>query len=144
MLSQKSKYAIRAVLYLSSASSAKSDLKGGKDVAIALQIPLAFTMKILQELVKFQVISSTKGPGGGFFLSPENLSKPLMAIAEATGDTSLFNSCGLGLSACSEHEPCPIHEDYKLIRGKLVELFKNKTIGELGVGIKNEIFTLVR
>ena len=144
MLSQKCKYAIRAVLYLSAESSTHKGLKGGKEVSNALLIPLPFTSKILQELSRENIISSVKGPGGGFYLSPENLRLTLIKIVEAMGDASYFSSCGLGLVECSEEHPCPIHDTFKVSRNNLLDLFNNKTIGELGVEVKHSGLFLVR
>ncbi len=144
MLSQKCKYAIRAVLYLSIESNKEKGLKGGKKVSENLKIPLAFTSKILKELAGKNIISSIKGPGGGFYLSEENLKNPIIKIIEAMGDISYFSSCGLGLTECSEERPCPIHDSYKLSRDKLWTLFNDKTIDELGKEVKESDLFLVR
>ena len=144
MLSQKCKYAIRSVLYLSIESNRGNGLKGGKDVSDALKIPLAFTGKILLELARADIITSVKGPGGGFFLSQENQKIPMIKIVEAMGDIAYFTSCGLGLDECSDEHPCPIHDVFKIGRDSLLSLFKSKTIGELGTDIKESELFLVR
>lgn len=144
MLSQKCKYAIRAVLYLPIENDLGKGLKGGKEVSKALKIPLAFTGKILQELARKNIISSVKGPGGGFYLSKENHRIPIIKIIEAMGDLSYFHSCGLGLSECSEDTPCPIHDTFKISRDNLLALFESKTIGDLGQEINESGLFLVR
>lgn len=144
MLSQKCKYAIRAVLYLSIESNKQKGLKGGKNVSEALKIPLAFTSKILLELARAGILTSVKGPGGGFFLSPDNLKVPIITIVEAMGDIGYFSSCGLGLDECSEEHPCPIHDSFKFGRDKLLTLFNTKTIGELAEDINIQNLYLVR
>lgn len=144
MLSQKCKYAIRAVLYLSVSTSEIGNLKGGKDVSKVLKMPLAFTGKILQELARENIISSLKGPRGGFFLSEENLLIPLIRIIEVMGDLSYFKSCGLGLSECSEDHPCPIHDTFKVSRDNLLSMFRSKTIGDLAKDIEESELFLVR
>ena len=144
MLSQKCKYAIRAVLYLAVQSNTDKGLKGGKNLSKDLKMPLAFTGKILQELARENIISSIKGPGGGFYLSDENLLVPIIEIVKAMGDISYFESCGLGLPECSEDHPCPIHDTFKVSRDNLLTLFNNKTIGELGREIKESKLFLVR
>lgn len=141
MLSQKCKYAIRAVLYLSIESNRVKGLKGGKDVSEAIKIPLAFTGKILQELAKSNVISSIKGPGGGFYLTDENLNYSIIKIVETIDGLSSFKSCGLGLDKCSDDFPCPIHDTFKLGRDELFKWLTNKTIKELANGVKiNKLF----
>lgn len=144
MLSQKSKYAIRAVLFIAVESSDKKGLKGGREIADTLKIPYAFTVKILQELAKKGIISSIKGPHGGFYLSSQNAKTPIIEIVETMGDGDYFNACGLGLTACSEEHPCPIHDVFKIGRDKLQTLFKTKTIGDLGKEVKESELFLVR
>jgi len=143
MLSQKCKYAIRTVLYLSIEGN-KSSPKGGKDISTALKIPEAYTGKILQELARKNIITSVKGPGGGFYLSEENLNSPVINVIETIDGLSLFESCGLGLSKCSNDHPCPIHNDFKVAREHLKKVFINKSVQELANEIKTHDFTLVR
>lgn len=66
MLSNQSKYAIRAVLCL--AINSDSDHKmGSKEIAKRIDVPAPFLAKIFQLLSKAKLIRSTKGPNGGFF-----------------------------------------------------------------------------
>jgi Rrf2 family protein len=122
MLSQKCKYAIRAVLYLSKNASEENKL-GVKDVAGTLNLPQAFTAKILQELARKNIVTSNKGPGGGFFLTNENKNKTLYHIIEAIDGDDFFVSCGLGLHVCSDRNPCPLHNDFKKWRESLHKKF---------------------
>ena len=65
MLSNTCKYAIRALIYL--AKNASGDQKIGiKKISEDLGIPSPFLGKILQSLAKQKILSSTKGPHGGF------------------------------------------------------------------------------
>ena len=143
MLSQKCKYALRTVLFLAIEGD-KSCPKGGKDISITLKIPEAYTGKILQELAKKNIITSVKGPGGGFYLSEDNLKSPIINVIEIIDGLSFFESCGLGLSKCSSEHPCPIHNDFKIAREHLKKVFINKTVLELANEIKTNDFTLVR
>lgn len=143
MLSNKCKYAIRAVLYLSIESNKNKKLKGSKHVAEALNIPVAFTSKILQELAKTKIISSLKGPGGGFFLTDKNLDTPIIDIVKTIDGLSFFESCGLGLDKCSDERPCPIHNTFKIGRDSMLKLLKENTIRELATDtVKRELFLI--
>ena len=144
MLSQKSKYAITSILFIAAEISEEKGLKGWKEIAESLKIPFAFTSKILQELAKKNIISSIKGPNGGFFLSKQNAQIPLIEIIELMGDGGYFRECGLGLTECSEEHPCPIHDIFKIGRDKLQLLFNTKTIGDLGKDVKESELFLVR
>ena len=72
MLSNSSKYAIRAVLYLANNSSVEKKL-GSKKIAEEIDIPAPFLAKIFQVLSKANIISSTKGPNGGFYLTEKDV-----------------------------------------------------------------------
>ena len=71
MLSNASKYAIKAILYLAENSNSKNKISV-KDITKVLDVPSPFLAKILQQLVKSKLISSTKGPNGGFYLDDKN------------------------------------------------------------------------
>ena len=130
MLSLTCKTAIKAALYLSSRTPA--DQKPGiREIAKAINANEHTVGKLLQTLVKNNVINSTKGPSGGFYISKEQLSQPLMAIVEAIDGDALFTECGLGLSKCSALHPCPIHNEYQEGRKLLEKLFKTNKISDL-------------
>lgn len=142
MLSQKCKYAIRAVLFLSTKS--ENEMYGGKEISNELKIPLAFTGKILQELARNNIIASAKGPGGGFFLTTNNRCLPLIKIVEAIDGLEYFQSCGLGLPECSSAHPCPIHDTFMISRNTLLNLFQSKTIQDLTGEMELKKWVLVR
>jgi Rrf2 family iron-sulfur cluster assembly transcriptional regulator len=74
MLSKSSKYAIRAVLHIAKAASKKEKIDS-KKVAFELEIPAPFLAKTLQELTRKKIVSSIKGPHGGFYLTEKNKQK---------------------------------------------------------------------
>ncbi|SDL10691.1 transcriptional regulator, BadM/Rrf2 family [Pedobacter sp. ok626] len=128
IFSKTCEYAIRAVFYLAqkSASGVKS---GIKDIAAGIDSPELYLGKILQDLSRKGLVASSKGPNGGFFLSSEMLSLPLIEIVRAVDGDSLFTGCGLGLKQCSEINPCPLHNEFKDIRQKIALMLNRTTIG---------------
>jgi Rrf2 family iron-sulfur cluster assembly transcriptional regulator len=126
ILSKTCEYAIRASVFV--AFKSKSDKRVGiNEVADAMDSPKAFTAKILQTLVRKNILSSAKGPNGGFYLKdPDTLC--LIDIVRATDGDRLFTSCVLGLKTCSETQPCPMHQQARPIRDQLMAEFNNKHI----------------
>ncbi len=114
------------------------------ELAEELEIPTPYLGKILQELVPKSIISSTKGPGGGFYLTEKTQQTSLLKIIEAIDGLAYFEKCGLGLEDCSDSHPCPIHEDFKVARDHLKTVFTNKTIRELAGEITDNDLILVR
>ena len=72
MISNTSRYAIRALIYLAVRTKNKEKI-GIKKIADELQIPSPFLGKILQTLVKQSILASTKGPNGGFGVNDKTL-----------------------------------------------------------------------
>mgnify|MGYP002795141008 FL=1 len=64
MFSKACEYGIRATIYI-----AMQSLEGFrvnlKEIAAAIDSPIAFTAKILQQLVKSNIVESVKGAKGG-------------------------------------------------------------------------------
>ncbi|HPQ08627.1 MAG TPA: Rrf2 family transcriptional regulator [Bacteroidia bacterium] len=142
MLSQKCKYALRCVMYLSIHS--ENDKKSADEIAEYLKIPKAFTSKILQQLVNDDIVSSAKGPGGGFYLSASNKKKKVLDVVKSIDGLDFFVNCGLGLSECSNKNPCPLHNTFIQIREKLYQMFKKTSIQELSDEIIQNGFKLKR
>jgi Rrf2 family protein len=143
MLSQKCKYAMRCVLYLSVESS-EVHKKGGQEIAKALNIPTAFALKILQQLVANKIISSAKGPNGGFYLTKENKERKLIDIVECIDGLDFFHQCGLGLDKCSDEQPCPFHESFVKIRQIFHQSIADMSIDKLSKRILEHNFLLIR
>ncbi len=142
MLSNTSKYAIRAVLYLSIYANGNKRI-GIKKISDALGIPSPFLGKILQVLVRRKFLSSTKGPNGGFGIGKQPDSITLYdIIIEMDGD-DLFNTCLLGTGSCADKKRdgkhCAIHNDFEEVRTQLVKQYKSLTIGELAVKAEDNI-----
>ena len=108
MLSNSTKYAINAGLYLALHSSVENK-KGVKEISEVLHIPTAFLAKLLQILAKKNAICSSKGPGGGFYLTEEKMKAPLANIVHHIDGVDKFSLCILGIRPCSEETPCPMH-----------------------------------
>ena len=90
MFSKSCKYGIRAVLYLAVHSSLQKRL-GVTEIASELEIPKHFLAKILQQLAKENLISSTKGPSGGFFLSKKNRESNFERSCEVLTEAQIFD-----------------------------------------------------
>ena len=137
MFSKTTKYAIRAVTWLAVHSS-DADKRGVTEIAEALDVPRHFLAKILQQLSRENLISSTKGPGGGFYLSDEDKNGSLDEVVKCLEGQDVFSGCILGLPACSSENPCPLHFQALALKNGFYYQFKHTTIGELAVRIERE------
>lgn len=130
MLSKSCKYGIRAAVFI--ASRAEENVKiGVKEIAEEIDAPQAFTAKILQILSKYKIITSIKGPYGGFFSKDFQLDLPVIEIVNAIDGIAVFKECVMGLHNCSNEHPCPMHYRYAETRNNLLTSFQQTTIGNL-------------
>lgn len=134
MLSNSCRYGIRAIIYLANqpASNGKTGIiKISKD----LDLPTPFLAKILQQLAKQKILSSSKGPHGGFSLLRDPKKITLLDIVKAIDGEDIFTNCLMHNGPCKSVQknkiPCPLHNDYGIIRKNLMDLFRNRTIHQL-------------
>lgn len=130
MFSKTCEYAIRAVMFITRETKDGKRV-GVREIAEGIDSPVHFIAKILQELSKRGIVQSLKGPTGGFYMDGNTLTHTLADIVLAIDGDKLFNGCGLGLSECSEKQPCPLHAEFKKIRKDLNELLTRTKLGEL-------------
>lgn len=135
MFSKTCEYAIRAVIYI--ASTGTMDSKTGMtEISSNIEAPAHFTAKILQTLVHNDIVSSQKGVNGGFYMNKVQRQKHLIDIVRAVDGDALFSGCGLGLATCSEEEPCPFHEKYKVVRNNLRNMMESTSIDDMSKQLK--------
>ncbi len=135
MLSNACKYAIRSILYLAMHVEEKEKI-GVKKIAEALETPQPFLAKLLQQLTKSRLVSSSKGPHGGFFLNEKNLKNSIWDVVKCIDGTSKFEQCFLGLSTCGDENPCPVHFTVAPFKKKILSDFRDKSIEEFVNEIK--------
>ena len=127
MLSNACKYAIRSILYLAMQAE-EGEKIGVKKISEALETPQPFLAKLLQQLTKNKLVSSSKGPTGGFFLDEKNLENSIWDVIKCIDGTDKFDQCFMGLSACGDENPCPVHFTVAPFKEKIYSDFKDKTI----------------
>lgn len=126
MFSKTCQYAIRAVIFISKMSS-EGERVGIKEIAKGIDSPEHFIAKILQDLSKKGLITSYKGPNGGFFIE-EDSTCTIADIVLAIDGNKIFSGCALGLDYCSEAKPCPIHNEFKVVRDELSRILHNAKV----------------
>jgi len=129
MLSKSCEYALKSILYITKHSQ-NLERVGAKNISDDLGIPYHFAAKLLQILAKADIISSQKGPNGGFYLTAENLKHSLADVVRAIDGNGIFVNCILGLKTCSETRPCPLHNDFIEIKKKISRGFEDTRLDE--------------
>lgn len=105
------------------------------DIAREIESPEAYTAKILQILVKSNLVNSVKGPHGGFEIDRQRLDTILLVdIVQAIDGDKLTTQCCMGLPNCSDQNPCPAHTKYKPVKEHLKNMLVNTTVYEMAIG----------
>lgn len=142
MFSKSTQYALRAVIYISKYSSKDNKVRL-EDISKAIDSPTSFTAKIMQKLTKdSDFICSVPGPKGGFYMTENSKDLPLIEVLKILDEEDLLSQCILGLSECSEKNPCPLHNTYKDIKPAIINMFKVKSLEELVTEFPDEKINL--
>lgn len=137
MFSKACEYGIKAAIFIAKKSS-EGKRVNPKEISEEINSPQAFTAKILQALVRYDIINSTKGAYGGFEIDKASLPDiKLSQIVNAIDGDTIYKGCGLGLGYCNENHPCPVHHKFKEIRDNLKEMLETTTLEELASDYKN-------
>ncbi len=129
ILSQTAQYGLRAVLYLS-----EHDTEGPlrvEDIANALDVPRNYLSKILHVLARAGMLTSTRGPHGGFVLSRRADSLTLDEVVRHFDDFPTERRCVLGHEICSDTTPCAAHERWKEVATSVRAFFRETTVADL-------------
>ncbi|UCC74503.1 MAG: Rrf2 family transcriptional regulator [Gemmatimonadota bacterium] len=126
MISKTAEYALRAVVHI--VREGKGAAMRANEIAEELDVPANYLSKTLHQLARAGVLSSERGPRGGFRLarSPEDLS--LADVLEPLDATWLESGCLLGLPRCSDEAACPLHERWKQVREPVCQFFRETTL----------------
>ncbi|MCC5938755.1 MAG: Rrf2 family transcriptional regulator [Lunatimonas sp.] len=143
MFSKACQYGIKSVIYIWKQSLNGSKV-GAKEIAEHIHAPEPFTAKILQDLVRKDIVSSQKGPTGGFYVDEDHEGLTLRDLVVAIDGDELFVGCTLGLKFCSETNPCPVHFDILKIRTQLQEMLTKKSLKELAMEVESGDTVLAR
>ncbi len=127
---QSTVYALESLHYL--AGLPKGTVVKSKEVAVKLNIPEHFLAKILTNLARKKMVSSTKGPSGGVTLSVNPQKTTLYKILESLdGLVKLKDECVMGLKNCSDHDKCVFHDSWGKFKNEILTKSKNLTLADL-------------
>lgn len=134
LISQTSEYALRAVVHLAGRARDDEPSQTLQQIAGATKVPSDYLSKVLQQLVRADLVVSRRGSGGGFQLSqaPENIT--LYNVICAVDSLPRIETCPLGLS---DHvRLCPLHGKLDAAMAYVEDAFQSTTIAELVTGKK--------
>lgn len=133
MLSMKTQYAFKALMYLAQNDSGEPVLIA--EIAEKKNIPLKFLENILLELKKAGILSSKKGKGGGYFFNqPPSDVRLAKVIRLIEGPIALLPCVSLNFyqkcKNCDERN-CGLSNVLKEVRDATLSILESKTVADI-------------
>ncbi|HET7464655.1 MAG TPA: Rrf2 family transcriptional regulator [Longimicrobium sp.] len=129
MVTQTSEHAIRALLYL--AQRPDGETVPAERIAQALGAPANYLAKTLNALAKHGLVSSTRGPAGGFRLRVPAGQVTLAEVVETFDDVRPRQMCLLGDRPCDGLHPCRAHEAWSRVCAAMHAPLGTTTLADL-------------
>ena len=95
------------------------------------RLPEHFVSKLLQALVRADILISAKGRGGGFALRKPTAEITLRQIVEAIEGREQLERYGLGLGEGDAHARWPHHECWAPIHKQIEEMMDRTSLADL-------------
>jgi Rrf2 family protein len=140
ILSRTSQYAIQALIYIATQPRGVPVLI--RSVAEHLGVPPPYLAKIMQSLSRGKLIDSYRGRQGGVCLREGGEKTDLMQILTLIEGPGLTESCVLGLKVCGDETACPVHNQWKPIKTRIVQMLHEQTLGKLAAAVRSGKYRL--
>jgi Rrf2 family protein len=131
VLSSTAQYALNAVLHIAAQTTESEEPVRVHEVACAIGVPQNYLSKILHELARAGVLTSSRGKLGGFRLAQPAEKISLLSIVGRFDQLSERRSCLLGRPQCGDRTACPVHWRWKALAEQLAAFFGETTVGDL-------------
>lgn len=129
MISKTGIHALRALVALSPLPDGL--FAGAADIASQIGAPRNYLGKLLKTLADEGLVESQKGKGGGFRLARPPGQISVYDVVEPIERVSRWSGCFMGRAACSDNEPCPVHQRWQGVRDTYLHFLRHTTIAEL-------------
>jgi Rrf2 family protein len=128
MFSQKAEYALRAIVWL--AEHIEEGPVSNQQIAEGTQVPATYLAKILQQLVRAELVTSRRGAGGGFELVANPAKLTVLDVVKSVDPIKRYADCPLKLKG-HEKKRCLMHASLDGALGKLEEALSGTTIANI-------------
>jgi len=127
-LSRPAEYGLRAMAYI--ARMKPGERIRTRDLAAAVDIPPAFLAKIMRRLTEAGILDAKKGHHGGFVLAREPKQVRYIDIMRAVNFEPTADHCLFGLDNCDAENPCPLHNEWGILKGQIEQWARTHNLGD--------------
>ena len=126
MLPKTADYALRTVAWLGREPGLAESAEA---LAERTKVPRRYLHKVLQSLVRAELVQSRSGPGGGYMLVRSADAITILDVVNAVVPLERIRHCPLGLP--SHTSLCPLHKELDRAYATTEAAFARVTIGQL-------------
>ena len=101
-----------------------------RDLAETVDIPPAFLAKILRRLTEVGILDAKKGHHGGFLLAKPPGEVRFIDIMRAVDFEPATDHCLFGLENCDSENPCPLHNEWGVLKGQIERWARSHNLGD--------------
>jgi Rrf2 family protein len=126
MLPKTAEYALRTVAYL---ARDPEQAESADQIAEETKVPRRYLHKVLQDLVRAELVRSRSGPGGGYSLAMSTTKISILDVVNAVAPLERIRECPLGLK--SHTSLCPLHNELDRAYAATEKAFAGVTLAQL-------------
>ncbi|MCC6683015.1 MAG: Rrf2 family transcriptional regulator [Phycisphaeraceae bacterium] len=137
-LTRKADYALVALTYLGRLQRQQAGPVSARQIASQFDLPTPLLSNVLKDLAQAKLVSSTRGPSGGYELAGDPQRTTLMEIitaVEGPVQLSLCTDSTTGLSimgqGCSHENCCPIRSPIRRLHQRIANMLEQMTLADL-------------
>jgi len=128
-LTSKGRYAVTAILDLSFHQN--EGPVSLADISARQEISLSYLEQLFARLRRNKVVSSTRGPGGGYKLSRDAGEISMAEVILAVDETYDATSCGNSAKTCSGDYQCLTHDLWQELSDEIHSFLNGITLAEM-------------
>ena len=141
-LTRAADYAVRVMIFL--AALPPGERPSLPLVVAATGAPDSFLSKVLQGLTRARLITSRRGPTGGFEISSLGRAASVREVVEALDGPISLNVCLGQWRSCPRKEWCPAHKVWAKAQEALLEVLSTAMISDLaGAAVDAPVLALI-
>ncbi len=133
MFTSTSEYALRAAVHIASLGG---DSVSSERIAAATKVPAGYISKVMRDLVLAEIVTSQRGPNGGFTLARAANKITVLEVVNAVTPIQRIRSCPLGNPA--HINLCPLHKRLDEAIAGVEHAFASTSLADLLTSTKGE------
>lgn len=135
-LTRAADYAIRVMIYMAGLPAGTTIRL--RTLATEVAVPESFLAKVLQTLTRAGLVTSRRGPDGGFELLPSSMQATLLDVIDSIEGPVQLNCCLGEEGVCERKAWCPAHTVWAEAQIAMLSVLGRETLGELALrGTRN-------